>query len=102
MLVLISTAAAAAAAVVAATATAATATATKKIQVPQEKKNINKVWLDNDDANKVEIHKKLQKTIYIATVMLGVYHCVYSTDISHTHTHTHTHTHIYIVVNRKE
>ena len=33
------------------TAAAATATATKKIQVPQEKKNINKVWLDNDDAN---------------------------------------------------
>ena len=47
MLIPISTAAAASTS----TSTATTATATKKIQVPQEKKNINKVWLDNDDAN---------------------------------------------------
>ena len=44
MLIPISTAAAA-------STSTSTATATKKIQVPQEKKNINKVLLDNDDVN---------------------------------------------------
>jgi hypothetical protein len=53
MLVLtsISTSTAAVAASASSATTATTATATKKIQVPQEKKNINKVWLDNDDVN---------------------------------------------------
>ena len=49
MLILIPTSTASTAASASAAATAATAT--KKIQVPQEKKNIDKVWLDNDDVN---------------------------------------------------
>ena len=43
--------AAAASATATTTATATATTATKKIQVPHKKKNLNKVWLDNDDAN---------------------------------------------------